>query len=100
MQCNIQLIHIIYILHNVSLQTKLTEYKYIHENTEHISLDIAEKLCADEDGYHLLSINSHEEQQLLEEYFNELANFYHRNTIFIFISLRKQLLVCLYSARK
>ena len=81
------------ILNNVFLQTELTEYKYIDKNNEKISLDMAEKMCADENGYHLLSINSHEEQQLLEDYFNKVANFYHINTIYLFISLKKQVQV-------
>ena len=81
------------ILNHVFLQTELTEYKYIDKYNVNISMHMAEKICADEEGYHLLSINSHEEQQLLEEYFNKVADFYHINTIYLFIGLRKQVQV-------
>ena len=82
------------ILYDVFLQTNSSRYLYIDENTRNISPDIAEQMCVDEDGYHLLSLNSHEEHQLLEEFFNELTDFHHINTIYLFISLRKEIRVC------
>ena len=74
-------------MYYVTLQTK---YIYIHQNIENKSLEGAEELCENVRGYHLLSINSHEEQQLLEDFYNEMMEFHHPDTIYIAISLKKQ----------
>ena len=57
---------------------------------ENTSLDMAEEMCDNIGGYHLLSINSHEEQQILYNFFNGLVMFYNTNTIHLFISLQRQ----------
>ena len=53
------------------------------------SLEMAEEFCTREDGLHLLSINSHEEQQLVQRYLYKLLPYYHIDTIYRFIGLRK-----------
>ena len=59
-------------------------------NIENCSLEMAEEMCANRHGYRLLSINSHEEQQLMKHFFHKLENVYRVNTIYLFISLKKQ----------
>ena len=75
------------------LQTTLKEYVYIHEDNEESSLDMAEEMCNRYNGYHLLSLNSHEEQQLIQALFHELSPVKDQRTYYIFISLKKQVRV-------
>ena len=74
-------------MYYVTLQAN---YKYMHKNVENKSLAMAEELCGNVSGYRLLSINSHEEQQIIEDFYNEMIESYHPDTIYIAISLKKQ----------
>ena len=65
----------------------------MYENIENASLEMAEEMCVKRKGYHLLSINSHEEQQLIHNYYIGLVQNYDVNTIYLFISLKKQVLM-------
>ena len=77
----------------LSLQTKLAEYTYLYKNIENTSLEMSEALCEQDNDSHLLSINSHEEQQLVHSFYNEMMDSYHYDTFYIFISLKKQVLL-------
>ena len=63
---------------------------YIQQDVVESSLEMAEENCGRSDGYHLLSINSHEEQQLIQSLFYDRSPAKHRTTYYIFISLKKQ----------
>ena len=78
------------------LQTTLKEYMYIQQDVEESTLEMAEEHCGRSDGYHLLSINSHEEQQLIQALFHDLSPAKHRSTYYIFISLKKQVRMVIY----
>ena len=74
------------------LQTTLKEYVhvYIHKDYEESSLEMAEEMYNRYNGYHLLSLNSHEEQQLIQALFLELSSVKEQSTYYIFISLKKK----------
>ena len=76
--------------HLTFLQTSLKEYVYIHKANEESSLEEAEEMCSSYEGYHLLSLSSHREQQLIEALFYDLAPVKDRSAYYIFISLKKQ----------
>ena len=75
------------------LQTTLKEYVYIHKDNEESSLEMAEEMCNRYNGYNLLSLNSHEEQQLIQALFHELSSVKDQSTYYIFISLKIQVRV-------
>ena len=79
------------------LQTTLKEYLYIHEDNEESSLEMAEEMCNRYNGYNLLSLNSHEEQQLIQALFHELSPVKEQRTYYIFISLKKQVRVRMFA---
>ena len=60
-----------------------------NEEIEESSLEDAEEMCSNSDGYHLLSINSCEEQRLLQAMFLDRSIRNHRSTHYILISLKK-----------
>ena len=70
----------------------------MENDTKSISVDMAEALCDNKgDGYHLLAINSHEEQQIVEDIFNKVADFYHKEALYIFLSLKMQVVILMYN---
>ena len=60
-----------------------------------LSVEMAEDVCASEPNSHLLSINSHEEQQLVQLYFHKMSYIYNINTTYLFIGLKKVYLLVL-----
>ena len=85
---------------NFFLQTTLKKYVYIHKDNKESSLEEAEEMCNRYNGYHLLSLSSHEEQQLIEAMFYDLSPVKDRRTYYIFISLKKQVHVRMFAHRK
>ena len=76
--------------HLLFLQTTLKEYEYIYKDNKESSLEEAEEMCSRYKDYHLISLSSHEEQQLIQALFKDLSSVNHRSTYYIFISLKKQ----------
>ena len=60
------------------------------EHIDNTSLEMAEDLCVQNKGYHLMSLNSHEEQRQIHNYYNRLVQNYDADTIYLFISLKIQ----------
>ena len=70
-------------------------YMHVHTHTDYISFDTAEAICDNGNGYHLLAINSHEEQLILQDFFNEQTDFYYNDVLYIFLGLKmKVVLLC------
>ena len=70
-------------------------YMHVHTHPDYISLDTAEAICDNGTGYHLLAINSHEEQLILQDFFNEQTDFCHNDVLYIFLGLKmKVVLLC------
>ena len=68
---------------------------YIHQaNIQISSIEEAYELCESTEGFSLISLNSYEEQQLLQYIYNVLIPYCSKSTIYAFISLKEVIILC------
>ena len=68
---------------------------YIYQgNIQSSSIEEAHELCESTEGFSLISLNSYEEQQLLQDIYNALIQYCSNSTIYAFISLKEVIIIC------